>query len=402
MNKLESFFKKADKLFSASAWTLRIIILILWVVWVVPVWKPVLAMNRAEKLATINGPQRCLGEKEIQAQKEYYYLRESLAKNAKAMGRAYGPKEYFTDLKRYDEKGRYSECAVLDFSGAMDFQRYLIKNMQSGYYTEADMDRYRTPFEKWASIEDHKRGGPDPFREMNGKETLWWLVWFAVSIYWKGLILALFLYLARMAEGGNRWEDNEGIFSIFLDDKMKFLVALLDWPHYLLRYPYNIKKRIIVEAELRRLSKLGEPFRRMSKAEKRFIRRIAEADDKAFQDWRIAFRRDHEKDFQRSFAKALLLTLAILLFTPTTTSCTSRRGAVFWGSARAGPTISVCTDQSGPQTGFADVACLPEPVELVRTKTVIQMVRVVSDKVPEELTRSIDHVPVSSGCAIAA
>ncbi len=398
MKKIESLFEKIDAVLSYTAWALRITILILCFVWVVPVWKPYVAISRAERLATVKNPQRCLGDREIQAQKDYFKLRDELVANAKAQGIHYGPEQYFKDLKRFNEKARYGECAVINFSGVTEFQQYLNRNIDKGYYKMEDLEKYRAPYETWAFAEDHKRSGPSPFRSMNVAETMWWLVWFMVSVYWKGLALALVLYLARMGEGAERYtKQHEGTLSIFLDDKIKFFIAVILWPKYLFVYPYNVKRRVLVTAELRRL---GLKFRRLTKAERKLISRLTNADDKAFQDWRTAFRKDHEKDFRRSFARALFVTLLIILLTPSSTMGNSRQAKLFvCPHARAGPTISICIGQADQQVGSMNLACLPEPIDLIPTKTVFQTVRVEGDKLIKGPARSIDHVPVPSGCA---
>ncbi len=60
MKRIESFFEKTDTVLSYTAWTLRIIVLILFFVWVMLVWKPYVAMGRAERLATVEGSTTAL------------------------------------------------------------------------------------------------------------------------------------------------------------------------------------------------------------------------------------------------------------------------------------------------------------------------------------------------------
>ena len=354
-----------------------------------------------EKLAEIKEPPRCSMEEESKSANEFRILCDEIIENAKAMGRGYGPKEYFRDLKRYNEKRMYGECTFVAFSNAWDFQHFMIDNWNKGYYTEEDLERYRAPYEEWANEEYRKRHGPNAFADMSGRETLWWLIFFAISVYWKGMLLMFILYLIRMAEGTPIfYEENGGILFIFLSDKKKFFAALILWPHYIGKYPYNVKNKVIIETELRRL---GEPFRRLSEVERGFIRRMAELDEDSFNRYYAMFLEENSSKFRTSFAVSLILTIGLTLVPSSLLRGLSQENC-------RGPTVvmvSVAQVATNCDTGFDQVAdqmqdmllrefSVPDPLRLIFA------LRLASDCPTEEPPDQIDHIPDSTGCAIAA
>ena len=404
MSRIEKFFLKADNLFRNTAWALRIIIFILCVAWVVPVWKPYVAISRAEKIAPIKPPHRCSGEKEILAEKEYYELREKIVEGAKAKSTEYSPEDYFTDLRKHHEKKSFGECSIVDFNfnDVEPFQKVLNSNIKKGYYTMEQLGEARVPFEAWYNEEYRKRYG-NAFRDLDSKESLIWIMWFFVSIYWKGIILSFFLYLARMAEGARRpyWkEGHDGILNIFLDGKARFILAVILWPYYLFKYPYNVVRRIKVEAELRRL---GLSFRKLTKAERKTIGRLLISDEKTFRDWRYSFRREHEMDFQRKLAVSLLLTIFIIVFTPNLS-----RGSP--QNACRGPTVIISAVQatadsdSGSGSFVLDQVpdALPGEFFIPDPPRLIAMVRIRRKNEAQGAVEDIGHIPILSDCAVVA
>lgn len=341
-----------------------------------------------------NQPPRNI-EIEIKMQKEVSGLIEELVEKAKA-NKNYGPKDYFDDYKRIEIK-KY------EFNYPYDPPFYLIRlgelqciSMQNvgkdRLYDDNDISNAARSFSEWK-----KSGGPagDEFHQMldekREREGLFKaiiepiLTWSWVA-YFRGLFLVIALFFVRMA-------NRKGIAETILADKKRFFVSVILWPLFIMKYPFNVVKEIIVEAEVRRI---GNIFRRLTEKEREFVVQVASANN--FRRWLLEFRAENSMIFQRSFVTALISIIIIYLFLPVFSE------AMVFESNRDGPVISMaisgdlvilsdCDSQSELQLIYHDVIFSESYFEMsLRTSVILKMFeRKIKIK---NIFRKIEHVPV--------
>ena len=318
MKKLESFFCDYSWLLKSGIW-------ILIVVWAAQFSFVIKKGYEAEK----NRPARNVEIEQKMDPVLHSLAREIIAK-AKSKGEAYGPKEYFEDFKTIEEKkyeiGRGYQYEPpffrINFTELQDLMR---RNVGKGRpYSYDQISKESQKFSEWM-----KSGGAsgEEFRtqvdDMSGEEKVSIIVGWASRCYFRGIFLIALLFVVRMA-------NRKGILETILADKAKFFLAILLWPFFLNKYPHNVVKEILVEAELRRI---GKTFRRLTFQEKETIIKVAGS--KNFWQWIGSFRSANICFFQRSFATALVFTIVLHCFVPL-----AQAGSDETRVTRAGPEIS--------------------------------------------------------------
>lgn len=289
-------------IYNYSGW-IRFFLVLFWCFFAVQVHVPVVAGIKI------------LGEESIdvdfvrvhQSARELNNLIFALEKRAEKLGGKYSPHDYFEDLKevRLKEQEIKNLVGRRGITGATTNLFGLSwKNIGNGNYSTADVDIARTAFENWEKmgfVEPQFPPSDDNFWKINSSKILKYLSVF----YLRTMFLVFFYYLVRMTL-------RRGILETFLADKKRFLFAILLWPWFFSRYPFNIINEIKVEAELRRM---GNLFRRLSMTERKLVREVAASSD--FENWITAFRLNNQ--MRRSMAIVILPTIIMYLFAPTVT-----------------------------------------------------------------------------------
>ena len=209
--------------------------------------------------------------------------------------------------------------------------------------------------------------------------SLWpWLF----ALYRRSFFLVIFLYLVRMSQ-------RKGILETVLADKKKFALAILAWPVFISKYPYNVVREIIVEAELRRI---GNVFRKLNPKEKLRIRRIANSD--RYNAWRQDFRSENKFKLRHSLIPAIIVTIFIHTFVPLVSSAETP-------FARGDPLIVAHTEiinldtssEKNLQDDDALSECIPETAPAI---ALYVSGRVTPSKINKRITQSrkIDRIPI--------
>jgi len=326
-------------------------------------------------------------------------LADQRLKQAKKLGLNYGPKQYFDDQYVIRTKIRKSKVMNLVAQRQIgEMQQMMQANCKpsenlpwqdrqklardkrkfwtSQISVEAEAYRYRTEFPD----EDRAEAKRD-LQRWGWRGILGWLL----KLYLRVMFLMLPLLLMRMI-------NDRGILETILADKRKFVLALLLWPYFFSKYPNNVVREIIVEAELRRIGKL---FRRFTSSEKEDVRRIANSSK--YGQWLRQQRRQPAFCFERCLLIAVLGTLICSLL-PTrakaSTTVDQHSGQVqIVQVARDGPTLTVGDHSDDCNTSTGVVAALPEAFQMPELAVVSL---VIEDKPPlkRRISSAIDHVPL--------
>jgi len=174
----------------------------------------------------------------------------------------YTPEDYFRDLKTVHELWYKSPEASMTSSEILQMQHCATENVRQGYCSDENIERLSAEFSRW---NDQART-QDDFEKMEAQIVAagGWKVFsrWAWRVYLSSIPFVLLLYWLRLF-------CDQGVIASILDDKRRFLLAVLLWPVYIWLYPGDRSVRtIIVEAQLRRY---GALFRKLSLAERRMV-----------------------------------------------------------------------------------------------------------------------------------
>ncbi len=232
---------------------------------------------------------------------EYHKIYKRLLKEAKAKGEFYGPKDYFDDYKEIkilqNEIGIEYDSEPFMLSDIGELNLLMRGNIGEGRkYSWDDVSSESRKLHEWLN-----RGGAAGDEFYADLDKLPWSYklgkiwsWFS-SLYCRGFFLVIFLYLIRMSE-------REGVLRIFFSEKKRFFLAIILWPVMVFKYPFNIFREIITEAEYRRRKE--KLFSFLSGEEKRLIREVSR--NCLFKKQQFGF---FELKPVHSFAGALVVTL---------------------------------------------------------------------------------------------
>ncbi len=371
-------FKKFEYFLFDNSWLFKLGIVLFWIVWATHLygfWSFDIFFERDILRERIKNYSQVTYEEMIKNEGKLRDLVSEKIEKAKAKGRDYSPRDYFKDLKEIYEKEK-SLIRPMPFL-MMDINSLVCvagENLKNSHFTEEQWEAARQEY----GI-DGLLFNKNVKLNFTLKDVFNWLV----SLYLRSMFLVLLFYLVCMAR-------ENGILETILSDKKKFLLAVLLWPYYFTRYPSNIIKKILVEAELRRM---GDIFRRLTLSERKLVRSIVET--KPYREWVKGFRVTYAGKFQRGFALALLVTIFFYLFLPKGAEAKMKVDH----SIRDGPVISKLIVQSQDSNIDKDKEIIPENVfcEPIFTYHVFRPVRI--ELCLQKLSRPIDHVPLC-GCMV--
>lgn len=240
---------------------------------------------------------------------------DPIVERANKLGRQYNARHWFLDLKAIEMKDKELDCPQKIFPEKKNIVDGVLQLLQEK--VELNEKLSSNPEKTWKNHQklareyakwQEKHGlnkKSDDFGKLV-KEIGWvgLLSWLGI-FYLRGIPLCLILYLVRMRQ-------RKGILATILADKKAFILALLGWPCCIWKYPYNILREIVVEAELRRY---GNIFRRFKPTEKELVVKIANSEQ--FTLWRSLFNQMHKENFKRSLLMAILATILLHLIAPT-------------------------------------------------------------------------------------
>lgn len=298
--------RKFDIFLREHSWLLKAGIVILMVAWATQ-----LGPGIVHKFQEDNA----LGKKRdfVVEQKAAFELRSfaaGLIEKAKARGKQYSPAEYYNQLEEIDCKAEELEKKYgIDVPYAQEYVNELFNlsfvNVREGLFDIREAQRLGQKYV--AKGRKSEPTGPEWIEKLAtihgwvglGKMIFDWIA----TLYLRGIMLVLLWYIVSMAE----WR---GIVETFLADKLKFLYALVAWPVMIWRYPENIVRKIVVEAELRRL---GSVWRKLDPREKRLVKQIASRSKAEYKKWVADYELKNAQRFKRSFEWALVVTVLVIL-----------------------------------------------------------------------------------------
>lgn len=361
--------KKIESFLEWNSWIFRMVIFFLWIFWAAQIFFPFLEDIQKEIKYQRSRDWQIEKYQTVEMAK---FLKEKV-KNARLKSSVYGPWQYFADLKDFDKKSKeLPNSTLFPASFQLQLEEIFYQNLEKGRYTWEELKKARNSYEK-----------SRPFN----KEAIRWssvFSWF-VTFYLRSMFLVLFLYLIRMSE-------RKGILATILADKQKFLLSVFGWTFFLFKYPYNVVREIIVEAELRRLGKI---FRRLSPQEQQTVRDIAASS--YYYEYLFVFCQKNRSVFQRTLATTVIGTLLLHVFAPFFNISS-------YSKKRDGPLVicincvNVETTDSNAIDGdnTANKWAVPEmsipiiaPELSGRTKILWNKIR------PREIFKKIDHIPLS-------
>jgi len=267
------------------------ILYIVWFLWAVQFYQPLKETLVDEMICQKNqGPKI-----EMEDLLEVRIFVENLIKEAEIKDVNYSPEDYFNDLKKITQKCQFGQRSIARPMITMRLQRISLDNVNKGYYSFKDIEKQADMFENWLA---ERNPNLEELKELGWRKILSWLY----LLYFRTMFLAGILYLARMGE-------RKGILATILAEKKKFVLAIIVWPVFLYKYPYNIVREIRVEAELRRIKGL---FKKLSLREVKLIRDIANSSN--YYSWIKNYHRQHKTELQRGLFVAILATIFIHIF----------------------------------------------------------------------------------------
>lgn len=281
---------RIERILEDWSWIFKIILVIVWFLWAAGLFGPLMQSIKEESQKTYD-PRM---EQEIRR------IALIKVKEAKALGNSYSPQKYFDDLVELSKLSRENNVAEPQ-TEISDLWSLSFTNWRKGYFTSDDIEKARETYEKWneESI-SHRQEFFQQVKQSGLSKILNWLLTF----YLRSMLLSFALYIVRMAQ-------RRGILETSLADKKKLFLAVAGWVFYLFRYPNNVVKEIVVEAELRRL---GGLFRKLSLKEKAVIQQVANS--AFYKEWLAAFRTYQPIRFQRSLMVAILGTIILYVLCP--------------------------------------------------------------------------------------
>ncbi|GBE16300.1 hypothetical protein BMS3Abin15_00113 [bacterium BMS3Abin15] len=307
------------------------------------------------------------------------------SENAEKAGHKYSPKNYYDDLK--DIRDREHEVGFnLGLSSYMiKMQNIVYDNIGEGYYKWEDLEKAREDFKNNFPGLYYSRSEVE--REL---ESITWrdvvsdMVDWSSILYKRGFLFVLILYLIRMFQ-------RKGILGTFLADKKKFMLAVLVWPVFITKYPFNVAREIRVEAELRRMGKI---FRKLSNADKELIRRVANS--AKYREWLSAFRAANKQRFQHALLFTIAITISINALGPLVVSAEAsfaRDGPAVMQSVISGDETEENSDNYS--NDLSEKWCLPEAtarLSLFLTETLKKFAEGTYRRI---FVKKVDHIPLS-------
>jgi len=381
--------KHLERILAEYSWIFKIGIVLFWIFWAAGLSKPFADGIKNEAAYQRNRNTNL----EIQHSRDLATFADQLVEKAEEKGEAYGPKDYFGDLKKIDEKK--AECYSAFFNPNPQINRMngvFLQNIKKNLFTDNEIVEAQKDYKEWcesgkAEGEKFRKDVRSSAKSRAPKNFSDFFVWLLV-FYRRSIFLAFAFFLVRMAEGN-------GILETILAEKRKFALAILGWPLYFYKYPYNVVREIRVEAELRRL---GKVFRRLTVQERETIRKVANSDQ--YFSWINAFRVKNEGRFQRGLIITLLAILCLRVVCPiTSVEASARNGPIHYAVISTSvdqSAVSQTIHNSGLEIVDSDQWCLPVgAMEVSKPKflgRIYPLIKLLPRKI---LLKRIDHIPLN-------
>lgn len=293
--------KKIEYILGEYGFVLKTLLSIVWVLWAIQLFIPMKKTISEEMLYQETRDWEVERKETLAVRK---FAKEKL-KQAEAEGVFYSPEEYFQDLK--DILGMVQlKKAIRPQAEISQLQQLSWINIKNEQYTMKDVEKARSVYKIW---NEENLAEIESLKEITWQSALFWLTTF----YWRTVFLVFFFYLARMA-------DRNGVLETLLAEKKKFVLAIIFWPVYFFKYPYNVVREIRVEAELRRLKGLFKVF---TAREAGLVREVANSS--FYKQWLAGFRQQNRHNFQRGLFLALMATLLIHLLASSNLRASEKR-----------------------------------------------------------------------------
>ncbi len=328
-------------------------------------------------------------EAENKAKNELLQLGNELIAKAEKEKETYSPKDYFNDLRLLREKEAYSfhvfpaQSFVHHVAG--NLQQISNRNIDRGLYTMKDVDRESVAFKRWWEERLAVINGREQFDAQVKGITLREFLLFLITLYLRTLPLVAVYYLIRMAQ-------RRGILETILAGKSNFITAVLLFPFFFSKYPFNIIKEIRVEAELRRIKQL---FRVLNAKELKTIRQIANSPQ--YDQWLVNHYRQNQSKFKRGLILALGGTIIfhILLF-PSISKVSEKANdsACVVCQAEQGHEQSV--DSCSQNNCLAQTQGLVPKVDFIEPPTISSLIVFFKETILDRRLDPIDRIPLSS------
>lgn len=299
------------------SWLLKTGIVFALIFWALQGWSGVVYMSKYSEQEESTESIRFMTDEErdsfLRAREEvlrfcYKVLDQAREKNKTEEG--YTHYDYFNDKKRIRAKNAelYPKVIDVDFPINVELSGMHLRNKHANQY---DFDIAKEGYKKWLRESNVPKSRDDFYllAEDEKQEPVDWtsvfqsITGWILTCYLRGFGLALLLYLIRMSDYFSK-----GILGTILADKKRFLLAVLFWPVFLMKYPSNVIREVVVEAELRRM---GNLFRKFTSEERELVCRVAESAN--FWRWIFNFHSENQNNFQKSFVVALVVTILINL-----------------------------------------------------------------------------------------
>ena len=392
IKKIVRFFAVVDGAFKKCSSLIAFLLFVVWIIWPMQIdFKAQIEKGPAEGVI-LDRVER------YKFQEDFFALTEPIQKRARKLGDDYTPTIYYEDIKKIELWVSQQE--------AYDWE--LVNSIKSGLHSQ--MTGYGYGIHYWttqrgeemklASLEYNEwrtENFPGEKRGLMSREEMSaWLVkalrW--IFVFWlRSLLLIPVLYFNRMAR-------EKGILKTILSGKAKFVFAIIAWPYYFFAYPGNWIREIVAEAELRRM---GLAFRKLSLRERLAVKNAGSMSSKDFRQWRGDFRLAHRTDFQRRFGLALLFTLVVIILLPSLS-----RGSP--QNVCRGPTVIISAVQeaadidSGPGSVVLDQVpdALPGEFFIPDPPRLEEVFEIEIENKAQGAVKDIGHIPLSTGCALAA
>lgn len=271
------------------------------------------------------------------------------ADRAQKLGRNYGPRELYEDMRRIDRKDMQLHYPYIESnsvpvsSGTRSYLSDLsAKNVRLGNKLAITDMQERVSYDGWKAKNDI---GPKTLVAEFGPRIKKWrwhhiISWCSV-FYVRTAFLCMLSFLISILRRRKR------ILATILADKRAFVQAVLVWPIGIFTYPSNRIREIVVETELRRLkTQLLQPLGFLERLKVEQI-----ANSSGYKTWRIDYHRLQSHRFRRSFLLALLGTIICMIQSPLMISANQvpankeKTKAAMTCHIRGGPIFQVQSEQ---------------------------------------------------------
>lgn len=252
MNRIENYLRD-----SWLCQLIKVIVVILWIF--IPTG--FFSGLKAEIARDVEAQRNRDPVEERQAHIELQRFVDKLAEVAAKEGDNYTPVRYFEDLRQIDLKSK-SLGVSAGTTNYSQLSQVSYQNFDKGEWQQSEISVEAEKYRYWR--EENLNGFPEAQAQLKALGAIGVARWF-IKFWFVSMPFALIVYLTGMIQ-------RRGILATILAAKGRFVLAIVFWPCFIARYPTNVLREIVVEAELRRL---GQLFRRLSGQERQYVQETA-------------------------------------------------------------------------------------------------------------------------------